>query len=241
MVARTLTVWSYWVAEFVVDMAVWVTCVTLIWAVFLAAQIASFLDNVANIWYSFTMAGPSFILFVYFISFAFGSAASAARQSFVVLFVVIFMPCAVDIIRSEIVAPAWLDWVYSFFPCVHVLRMMTHMLRRIGIFKKPLGYYWQENGNSRPYLIMEWVDIIIYGGLLVVIEQVRLWMRKAEARRSFGNYGDFFRAEKARHPVTQEAKDMEAEVAVRDDYAVRIVNCSRLFSSTTSDPIPAVN
>jgi ABC-type multidrug transport system ATPase subunit len=119
--------------------------------------------------------------------------------------------------------------------------MMTHMLTRIGIWKEGLGHYFTENKNSQPYLVMEFIDVIIYAGLLAAIERIRIWLSESGARRTFGDYGDFFRNEKAKHPVTQEAKDMEAEVATCHDYAVRVENCSRLFFNTAGDPIPAVN
>jgi hypothetical protein len=54
-------------------------------------------------------------------------------------------------------------------------------------------------------------------------------VQAAGARRTFGDYSEFFAREKAKHPATQEAKDMEEEVAKSHDYARRIANCCRLF------------
>jgi hypothetical protein len=60
--------------------------------------------------------------------------------------------------------------------------------------------------------------------------------------RSFGNYGDFFKKEKALHMVTDDARAMEEGVAnTHKRYAVRIEHCWRLFFNTAGDPIPAVN
>jgi ABC-type multidrug transport system ATPase subunit len=88
---------------------------------------------------------------------------------------------------------------------------------------------------------MEFVDVAIYAAVLWVLETVRVVVARRGARRSFGDYGDFFKAEKAKHPVTDEAKQMEEEVANCREYAVRVVNCSRLFFNTAGSPIPAVN
>jgi hypothetical protein len=77
---------------------------------------------------------------------------------------------------------------------------------------------------------MEWLDIGIYGMILWIIESVRVHMQALGARRSFGDYEDFFKREKARHPVTQEAHDMEEKVQTNhnyDNYAVRVANCRR--------------
>jgi ABC-type multidrug transport system ATPase subunit len=241
MILCTMSVVCYWFAEYIVDFVMWVTAVTLVWILFLAAQITSFINNAFNIWYSFTMAGPSFILFVYCIAFAFGSAESAARQSFLVMIIILLIPIIIDIVRNADETPPWLDWIYALCPVLHVQRMMTHMLTNIGIFKKGLGHYFKANKNSQPYLVMEFIDIIIYAGLLVSIELIRILLRAFGARWTFGDFSQFFRTEKARHPVTQEAKDMEAEVAQCHDYAVRVENCSRLFFNTAGQPIPAVN
>jgi hypothetical protein len=51
----------YWVAQLIVDVANSVVAMTIIWAVFLAPQILLFIDNFFNMWYTFVMAGPSFI------------------------------------------------------------------------------------------------------------------------------------------------------------------------------------
>jgi ABC-type multidrug transport system ATPase subunit len=240
MVSCTMSIPCYWLSQFIIDFVLWILATTVIWAVFLAAQIQSFIDNALSVWYSFVMTGPSFILFIYCICFCFGSAESASRQAFLVMIIILLIPLIIDIVRND-VAPAWLDWIYALCPVLHVERMLTHMLTNIGIFKKDLGFYFTENKNSQAYLVMEWVDILLYCIVLWLIESVRWWVLAAGARRTFGDYDEFFRLEKAKHPVTQEAKDMEEEVRNCHEYAVRVENCSRLFFNTAGDPIPAVN
>jgi ABC-type multidrug transport system ATPase subunit len=122
--------------------------------------------------------------------------------------------------------------------------LLTHILINIGSRKQPLSFYWDSKTGekSQPYLIFHYVDIVLYGAILVGIEFVRIFLQRLGARRSFGDYGDFFKKEKARHPVTDEAHAMEEEVANNPTgWAVRIVNCSRLFFNTAGNPIPAVN
>jgi ABC-type multidrug transport system ATPase subunit len=86
------------------------------------------------------------------------------------------------------------------------------------------------------------IDILLYVGILILIEFVRVYIERLRARKSFGDYGDFFRKEKEKHPVTEEARAMEEEIAnTHEGYAVRIENCSRLFFNTAGNPIPAVN
>jgi ABC-type multidrug transport system ATPase subunit len=238
MISCTLSVLCYWLADFVVDFAVWIMAVTLIWAIFLAAQIVAFIDNAFTIWYSFVMAGPSFIIFLYCTTFFFGSPETAARQAFLVFIVLLLVPVIVGIVAVDI--PLAIEWLYALIPVLHVQRIMTVVLINIGIFKKTIGDYF-ENEMARPYLIMEYVDIIIYALCLWLLETVRLIIARKGAKRSFGDYGDFFREAKAKHPVTPEAKRMEDEVADCHDYAVRVCNCSRLFFNTAGNPIPAVN
>jgi hypothetical protein len=79
MISRTLSLVCYWRAAFVIDFCIWIAAVTLIWIVFLAAQIAVFQDNPFNTWYSFVMNRLSFVLMVYCMTFLFRNAESASR------------------------------------------------------------------------------------------------------------------------------------------------------------------
>jgi ABC-type multidrug transport system ATPase subunit len=239
MVSCTLSLVCYWAATFLVDFVIWIAAVTLIWVVFLAAQIASFIDNAFNVWYGFVMAGPSFILMIYCLAFVFGDPASASRQAFMTMIIVLLIPIIINIVVEDL--PTAVEWIYALIPVLHIQRLLTHMLIRLGIWAEGLGYYWKEPA-AQAYLVFEWLDIIIYGGILIGIELVRVHLQRAGARRSFGDYGEFFRKEKAKHPVTDEAHAMEDEVANTENrYAVRVVNCSRLFFNTAGKPISAVN
>jgi ABC-type multidrug transport system ATPase subunit len=220
-------------------MEVWVVAVTIVWIVFLACQVVAFIDNAFNIWYSFVMTGPSFILFLYCFQFFFSNAESASRQAFMILSILQLIPVIVDIVQFDKAEP-WLDWIYSFFPSLSILRLCTHILILLGIWKQNLGYFFKDP-NARAFLIMHYGNIVIWGGILFIIERVRWWFQSRAAKRAFGNYGDFFKKEKAKHPVTDEVKEMEDEVEHCHDYAVRIHKASRLFFNTAGEPIPAVN
>jgi ABC-type multidrug transport system ATPase subunit len=226
-------------AAFVVDYAIWVITVTVIWLLFLMAQIASFIDNAFNVWYGFVMSGPSFILMIYCLSFCFRDPASASRQAFMIFMIGLLIPVIIGLIAEEI--PSALEWIYALIPLLHIQRLLSTMLINLGVWSHGLGYYWTAKA-TQPVLVLELVDIVIYAGILTLIELIRVHLQRIGARRSFDDYGDFFKAEKAKHPVTDEARAMEEEVGhTETEYAVRIVNCSRLFFNTAGDPISAVN
>jgi ABC-type multidrug transport system ATPase subunit len=194
----------------------------------------------ASVWYTFVMAGPSFIIFTYCIAFIFRSADTAARNAFLVLTTVLVLPVIMDGVMDD-KSPVWLEWIYGLIPVMHAQRLLTFILPNLGSWKQSLAYYFTKHERTRPYLVMELVNIPLYIAVLVAIERFRGWIQRSGARRSFQNYGEFFREQKAKHPVTQEARDMEVEVKGDHDYAVRIEDCSRVFLNTAGEPIPAVN
>lgn len=94
------------------------------------------------------------------------------------------------------------------------------------------------------YLVMEFGNIVIYSFILFLIELLRDHLHSSEAKRKFGNYTEFFKEAKSKHPVTDEAHKMEARVHDSENderWAVKIDNVSRLFFNTAGEPIPAVN
>ncbi|OHT05139.1 ABC transporter family protein [Tritrichomonas foetus] len=239
MVSCTLKIMPYWTATFLIDICIWVIVTTVVWAVFNAAQITSFHDNLFNSWYTLVFVGPSFLLFIYCFSFCFSSPESAARQAFMILIVILLVPVIVSIVRDS-ENPVWLDWIYSLFPHISIQQLLGIILTNMSNQKQPFSYYWKEP-HAQIYLIMQWIDIIIYIIILTIIEMTRLSLQRKSAKRSFGDYHEFFKNAKSKHPVTQEAHDMEKEVKNNSDYAVRIDEVSRLFINTAGEPIPAVN
>ncbi|KAK8860380.1 hypothetical protein M9Y10_012044 [Tritrichomonas musculus] len=239
MVSCTLKILPYWVATFLIDIVIWVAITTIIWAIFNAAMITSFHDNLFSSWYVLTFVGPSFLLFIYCFSFLFSSPDSAPRQAFMILILILIIPVIVVIIRDEN-NPEWLDWIYSLFPQISIQQLLGTILTFMGNQKKDFSFYWSYP-SSRPYLVMQWVDIIIYIIVLTLIEMFRLSVQRKNAKKSFGDYHDFFKEAKSKHPVTPEAHQMEREVHESTDYAVRINEVSRLFINTAGEPIPAVN
>lgn len=240
MISCTLTILPYWLSTFLIDLALWIVVTTVVWAIYLAAQIQSFLDNMLTSWYSIAVSGPSFILFIYCVSFLFNSPESANRQTFLIFLLIMLVPFVIEMIRYK-ENPIWLEWVYSLIPHLCIQRLLTITFQNIGAMKHNFSYYWTDDPHTKPFLIMEIVDIFIYGILLYIIEKVRIRIQNKMAQHSFGNYTSFFEEMKNKNEVTQEALDMEEEVKSSHDYAVRIENVSRLFFNTEGKPIPAVN
>jgi hypothetical protein len=86
------------------------------------------------------------------------------------------------------------------------------------------------------------MDIIISSATLAGIEFVRVYIQRAGTPRSFGDYSEFFKTAKAKHPVVDEAHAMEDDVATTPEGSdVRIVNCWHLFVNTAGNPIPTIN
>jgi ABC-type multidrug transport system ATPase subunit len=241
MESCTLTILPYWIATFTVDLCIWVVVTTCIWAVMQISQIQAFLDNVFPTWYVITMAGPSFILFTYCMSFLFDSVASATRISFMTFVVLLLIPFVVISCRGWIDNPLWLDGVYSLIPhlCINQLYML--ILMNMGPFSQPFKFYWTERKAALIYLVMEFVNIVLYTVILTVIERYRRGIESSAAKRTFDDYAEHFEKVRAQHELAAEVREMEDLVKGSHDFAVRIDNVSRLFFDSEGNPIPAVN
>jgi len=241
MVSCTLSLFPYWLSTLLIDYLLWFVVTTMVWAIFIIFKIAAFLDNKFSLWYTFVTAGPSFILFSYCMSFFFSSAEGASRQAFLIMILLLIVPMVISIVRDGEENPIWLDICYGFFPHIMLQGILSAIMSRIALMKQPLSYYFKDKHHS-VYLIMEYTNIVFYSLILFIIEKVRLHLQSRHAKKTFGNYGQFFKDAKAKHPVTDEAHDMEKLVHDSSEkWAVKIENCSRLFFNTADQPIPAVN
>ena len=241
MVNCNLSLLPYWVAAFIIDICVWEVMAFLMWGVFLAFRITAFLDNKLNIIYTLCSVGPCFVLFTYCLSFTCSSPESASRQLFVILCVVMVLPVIVDIGRMNFVAPVWLDYLYGLVPHILMQRALAQMFLRINFAAEDLKYYWTQNPNVQGLFIMSFVDIPFYVLLLWVIERMRIRLSRSTAEKTYNNYTAFFADEKAKHPVTDEVRDLEDLVHSGVPFAVKVVNVSRLYFNTEGNPISAVN
>ncbi|KAK8898548.1 hypothetical protein M9Y10_000840 [Tritrichomonas musculus] len=238
MIQCSLKLTPYWLATFTVDIIVWIILCTIVWGIYCMGQVRTFLDNMLTSWYLMVFTGPSFIFFLYDFSFLFKDSNSAARQTFLILICLIILPMLVTVIAES--DSVGLNWFYSIFPNLLVMQALGAILMNTGSRKHSLSYYWKEK-LTFPFFIMQFIDIVIYAGILIIIEMFRLKIQRKLAKKSYNSYTDFLRQLKAKHHNSDETLQMEQEVHNSHDFAVRVENVSRLFINTAGEPIAAVN
>ena len=238
MVQCTLKIFPYWLSSMVIDFVIWMGITTVVWALFNAGFVESFHDNLFTSWYLMVFQGPSFLLFLYCFSFLFSNPNAAPRQIFLLLALLLFIAAIVMMIYTTI--PVWLTWVFGLFPHVCLEMALGGVLVNMGNQRRSMSEYWHET-SYQGYFIMQWVDIVLYGIILFIIEENRLKIQRKAAKRSFAGYMEFFKKQKKKNPKSEETAAMEKEVKDSHDFAVRIQNVSRLFINAAGEPIPAVN
>lgn len=238
MVQCGLKITPYWLATFTIDVIVWIILATVVWAVYCIGQVQSILDNLFNTWYLLLFTGPSFILFLYDFSFLFKDSNSASRQTFLILVCLVLLPMVIQVIVGN--NSNSMNWFYSFLPHISMMQALGTILMNGGSRKQNLSYYWKLD-STFPFLIMQYIDILIFGFILWLIEFCRKKVQRKLAKRSYSTYTDFLRSLKEKHRNSEETLQMEEEVHNSHDFAVRVENVSRLFINTAGEPIPAVN
>ena len=51
---------------------------------------------------------------------------------------------------------------------------------------------WNEDENAKPYLVMQFIDVVIYTAILAIIEKARVAASKKATKMKFGSYTEFF-------------------------------------------------
>jgi len=248
MVSCSLTIFPYWFVTFVMDLIIWLIDITLVWGLFCICKIKVFSENKGMSYYILAICGPSMLFYIYCISFLFTSPDSAARNAFIVNIIMLIIPIIIALVTIDLDSPIqslqdmkWLYWIYTLFPPLCLEGYMQTVFIYYSYNNQGMKFYFKSESASYAYSVFAIVNIFIYGLILSIIEYYRVAVQRKAAHSNFGDYGDFFREAKAKHPVTPEADEMAREVANNHDYAVRIENCSRLFFNTEGKPIPAVN
>ena len=240
MVSCSLKILPYWVITYIFDMLVWFVEITLVWVVFLIFQIKVFTQNPEITYYIFFICGFSFMLYIYCLSFLFSNADNAGRNMFIINLIMLMIPFLASMIGDGD-STKQLSWLFALFPPLMLEGYMQKVFLESLYNKDGIKHYFSTDSDAFPFFIFSFINILIYTVILWIIEYSRNAIRRKLAKSNYGDYQDFFREQKAKHPVTDEAKRMENEVAGSKDYAVRIHNVSKLFFNTEGKPIPAVN
>ena len=248
MVSCSLQIFPYWIVTFIIDLCIWLLDVIIVWIVFYACDIKCFADNVGPSLFIYIVAGPSFILYIYVLSFFFTDPNSAARNGYILNVIILIIPLIVTLVTLDMDDPInsmedtkWLSWIYGLFPPLLVQGFTQNSFLTYSYYPDGVKQFYKKDDSSFAYAVYIILDIPLYAIILFIIEYYRIWVQRKLAHSNFGDYGDFFKEAKAKHPVTEEADQMAEEVANNHDYAVRIDNVSRLFFNTEGNPIPAVN
>lgn len=238
MMRCTLVLFPYWFGSLILDFALWSVFAFLVWAIVNMCLLLPILDNLFTLWYVLTFFGFSNLLFVYCVSFLFPNHQSGTRQQFILLLLFMYVPMFVSMLIRD--NPIVLEWIWSVIPPFALEQLILQILLHYGNDKKSFSYFWSDQ-HSLPYLIMMWGDIIIYSLLLALIETSRVAIQKKLARLKFSNYRELCGKMKNKANVTEETIQMEQEVRNSDDWAVRVIDVSKLFMNTKGKPIVAVN
>lgn len=189
MIQCTLKLFPYWFGAFIVDYSIWIIITTMVWVFFNLGWIKPFHENLFSIWWILVFQGPSVLLFLYAFSFIFKNPDSGPRQIFIIFLVVNFAVVLITLILST--HPIWLNWFWAIFPTIAIQQAIYLIMQHTGLDKMSFAEYWKDN-DINPFFIMQWVDIILYGVILFIIEISRKSIERTQAKHSFSSYSDYF-------------------------------------------------
>ena len=240
LISCNLKLLPYWISIFLVDFFIWIFLVTLTWLILLISNVMPIVQNSFSIIYTLIMVGPSFLLMIYCFSFIFSSPESASRNLYFILIILILFPMVIDVIIDGQETPLWIEWLWSMFPHSNLLRIISRIMRRVSVLKKPLSYFFRDK-HDKPYLYCHYIGIFFYSFILWIIETFRTYFHKYDAHSTFSSFEHFLKKLKLDSFSSPETIEMEELVNQKDDFAIKLLNVSRVFLSPSGKLIPAVN
>lgn len=240
MMQCTLKIFPYWLGNFLFDFCAWTVLTTIVWGLINIGMSQPFLDNLFNTWYLLVFQGPSMILYLYCFSFLFSVPNSAPRQIFILSVLMVFLSTIAGMLVG-FPNPIGLDIFFSLFPPTSLQQVLCYVINFTGYSKNGFSQYWKYD-FTLCYMIMQWIDIVIYSIILTIVEANRIRIKRKLTRMSFSNFVESFKQIKSKSNQSEEAIKMENDVHNNvSEWAIRIENVSRLFMSDDEKPIAAVN
>ncbi|KAK8858098.1 hypothetical protein M9Y10_013198 [Tritrichomonas musculus] len=261
-----LSVFSYWLATFIIDYLIWIVFSASLWLAFFLFKIPSFVASGYYVFYAFIMSGPSVLLFSYVLIHFLSNQNEAQKQLFFVFIGFVITQHVIEIINKSRDPPFWEEVLSSFIPPISMYRSIlitstskyrTKLVKQINnindinldeILIQPYQTLFKKFDIHNIYFchfIMDYINIIIYGTFLSLIGRILYGYNKKKDNITYAKNKDIFinQKRKVEKEMTKEALMMEEEVrnSSPNDYAIRINNVSRLFFDNDKTPILAVN
>lgn len=262
-----LTIFSYWLATFLIDILFWIVFSSLLWLLFYITRIPSFVTSGFYILYALIMSGPGVLLFNYVLIHLLSSQSDAPRQIFFIFIGFSISQHLIETASSSSDPPFWEEVIASFIPPLSMYRSYsitsskryrngyTINLKNTQIdfnikdaINNPYKTLFEEFDVHNIYFchfVMNYANIIIYGILLCLIGDFLNRFNSKKVAKIFNKNKEIFDREKlkASKEMTKEALQMELDVKNSNstDYFIKIDQVSRLFFDNDKTPILAVN
>jgi len=238
LIANNINLGSYWISSFLSDLALWIVFSLTIWVIFLLSNISIFTRIPISLLYSFLVAGPGLILFVYILSFFFESGEGASSSIFIIMVIPFVFPFSYDIIRKGKKTPEWIEWVWSMIPQINFLRFFTRVLRS-SFSNFSFKFFWSYH-LSVPNVTMQICFIPIFSLIIWIIERKKYDFLHKKAKSLFKKKQSVFE-KKVLHYEEPEVTHMIEYVESSKDLAIIFKDVYRLYFNSQGEPIPAVN
>lgn len=260
-----LTVFSYWLATFIIDVLYWILFTSLLWLLFFACRIPSFIYSGFYMYYSLVMSGPSVLLFNYVIIHFLSSPTDATRQIFFIFIGFAIAQNLIEVVSKSTDPPFWEEIITSFIPPLSMYRSFSiassckyrnkvkfdikhESASSNGLEIEPYKTIFEKFDVHNVFFchfIMNYINIFIYGILLFFVGDFLNKFNTKKVTKIYNKNKEIFENEKLKveKEMTKEALQMEEDVrnSNQNDYFIKINQVSRLFFDNDKTPILAVN
>jgi len=243
MLSSGLKLLPFWLGSFIVDVVLIEICAIVIWAAHLLFKITYFRDYSSMTLYILSVNAVSTVLLTYAFSFLFSNKNVGSTFYLLIGVVPLILFFMIDVIfpkaDKQLVA-----WVGAVIPATNIYTSLKTVATTSMSGDKTMKItdFW-KNRYLKPLLILSIANTPLYAIIIFLIEIASQSASKAMAVFGWQGNEELFRSIKSQQPMTEEALQMEREVAnaAPGDYAVWIKDVSKLFSDSEGKPLCAVN
>lgn len=246
MVNYGLSLSAYWVGNFIIDYIFMVLASIIVLIIYSIANIGFIKHFNGAAMYFFFVIPLSSIMFAYVLCWLFSKKTIGTTVYTIIVVAFALLPL-ISLIPSSKLTRKGLSILEGFFPPSMYYGAFNYLTTGVDMqgkvkTKLSLKTFFNDKGY-KPLGLMMYFSVFIYGFILAAIEYIRIELSKKLSETGWELNKTLFMDIKSRQPITEEAREMEREVAsaTTDRFAVRINDVSKLFRDSNGNPLCAVN
>jgi len=233
---------SYWIGSFLMDIIILEIICFLIFGVHVYYKSTLFVSSYVISFIFLNIGSISVLLFSYVFSFLVKDKVVGTIAYLIVCSFIGGMYSSIKMVAAQ-TSPELVAWIGALIPILNIQSGFESISNKIMMGGTISLNAFLTDSMTLPFVVLSFGNIIVYSLIIWGIEEGQKTLHEMSSVSMYTRYGDFIRSTKAQQSISADMIEIERNFSTSSarDYSILINDVSKIFYSSSGNPICAVN